>query len=332
MTDFEYASPRTEADAVELLGEHGSDSAVLAAGTDLVALLQSDVVQPRRVVDISGIDSIRGVEVTDDGVLIGAMTTLEEMRETAALADYPTLSDVIREIRAIQIQQNGTLGGDLCHLPNCWYYRNGYGLLAHEGAHSVPEAGDNRYHAIFGNRGPAKFVSASRFAPGLIALDALVRVAGPKADEERWMPLEDLYVTPNTEHQGANSLVPGQFITHVQLPPIERMVSATYEVLEMRGLDWPLSACGVAAELDESGLVRRARIVLGQVAPTPWVSHVAVSGLIGQPINEETARRAGEATVTEATPLQHNEYKVQLAQTSVKRALLRAVGELPEGL
>lgn len=332
MTDFEYASPRTEADAVELLGEHGSDTAVLAAGTDLVPLLQSDVVRPKRVVDISRIDSLYGVEVAADGVLIGVMTTLQVMRNHAALADYPTLNDVIREIRAIQIQQNGTLGGDLCHLPTCWYYRNGYGLLAREGSRSVSEAGDNRYHAIFGNRGPAKFVSASRFAPGLIALNALVRVAGPKPEEERWMPLEDFYITPKSDQQGTTVLRAGQFITHVQLPPIERVVSASYEVLEMRGLDWPQCACGVAAELDEFGLVRRAKVVLGQVAPTPWVSDLAASTLIGQAITPETAQRAGDAAVTEATPLKHNEYKVQMARTCVKRALLRAVGELPEGL
>lgn len=332
MTDFEYASPRTEADAVELLGEHGSDTTILAAGTDLVPLLQKDVVRPRRVVDISGIDSLRGVDVTADGVVIGVLTTLEEMHDSAALADYPTIADVIREIRAIQIQQNGTLGGDLCHLPNCWYFRNGYGLLAREGARSVAEAGDNRYHAIFGNQGPAKFVSASRFAPGLIALDALVRIAGSGADEEQWMPLEEFYITPNTEQQGISVLRPGQFITHVQLPPVDRVVSASYEVLEMRGLDWPLCACGVAVERDELGLVRRAKVVLGQVAPTPWVSPLASSMLIGQPITPEIAQRAGDAAAVEATPLKDNEYKVQLARTSVKRALLRAVGELPEGL
>ena len=126
MTNFEYACPETEQEAVEMLQEAGEAAAVLAAGTDLVTLLKTDVVEPQRVVDITRVDSLYGVEATSEGVVIGALTTLEEMLEHAALADYPCLRDVITGVRALQIQQNGTLGGDLCHLPNCWYFRNGH--------------------------------------------------------------------------------------------------------------------------------------------------------------------------------------------------------------
>ena len=328
MTNFEYACPETEQEAVEMLRETGDATAVLAAGTDLVTLLKTDVVQPQRVVDITRVDSFRGIEATVDGVVIGALTTLEEMLESAALADYPSLRDVITGVRALQIQQNGTLGGDLCHLPNCWYFRKGHGLLARENGRSLSESGDNRYHAILGNSGPAKFVSASRFAPGLIAWNAEVRIAGPGSQDAVWMPLQDLYVTPKTERQGVTVLKPGQLITHVRLPQPGRVLSAAYEVLEMQGLDWPLAAAACSLELDANGLVRRAKVVLGQVAPTPWVSRPAVSELIGRPVTPETATAAGRAAVSEATPLWNNKYKVQLAQTSVKRALLRATRQL----
>lgn len=328
MTNFEYACPETEQDAVEMLREAGEAAAVLAAGTDLVTLLKTDVVQPQRVVDISRIESLRGIEATDDGVVIGALTTLEDISESPILADYPCLRDVVAGIRALQIQQNGTLGGDLCHLPNCWYFRNGYGLLGRENGKSLTDSGDNRYHAIFGNSGPAKFVSASRFAPGLIAWHAEVRIAGPGPQDEDWLPLQDFYTTPRTDRHGISVLKAGQFITHIRLPQRDRTLSATYEVLEMQGLDWPLAAAACALEFDDSGLVRRAKIVLGHVAPTPWVSEPAVSALIGQPITPDTATAAGRAAVSEATPLWNNQYKVQLAQTAVKRALLRATGQL----
>lgn len=331
MNQFEYAHPETEVEALTLLGERGGTASVLAAGMDLVPLLQKSLVQPERVVDISRIDAFRGIEPTDEGIVIGALTTLEEIAESAVLADYPSLSDVVHGVRAIQVQQSGTLGGDLCHLPNCWYFRSGYGLLGMDNGRSLPEVGDNRYHAIFGNAGPAKFVSASRFAPALIAWGADVRIVGPEPHAAAWLPLAQFYQTPQHERQGISVLEPGQLITHVRLPGADGCQSATYEVLESEGLDWPLTSAAVTLDIDR-GLVRRANIVLGQVAPTPWFSHPAADVLIGRPITRETAALAGEAAVSEATPLSENVYKVRLAQTSVERALLKATGLLEGGL
>src|SRR5207244_5285691 len=148
---------------------------------------------------------------------IGANTTLDELNEHALAADYRSLVDVVDGIRAIQITANGTLAGDLCQLPHCWYFRNGYGLLALKDGESLVATGDNRYHAILGNSGPAKFVSASRFAPAMIAWDAKVRVvtqvhsnANAKGVMEEWLPLEYFFVTPKTNSQGVTVLKPGQ--------------------------------------------------------------------------------------------------------------------------
>ncbi len=331
MQPFEYASPQTEVEAVTLLGEPAGATAVLAAGTDLVSLLNDAIVTPRRIVALSGVSTMRGITPADDGVVIGALATLEEIAESSLLADYPSLADVVAGVHAIQIRQNGTLGGDLCHLPNCWYFRKGYGLLAMENGRSLPEAGDNRYHAILGNNGPAKFVNASRFAPALIAWGAHVRLIGPQPEQEEWVPLADFYVTPRQPRQSGTVLTPGQLISHVWLPSATRQLSATYEVLELEGLDWPLTSCAVTLEMDD-GLVRRAAVALGHVAPVPWISDAAADVLIGQPVNSTTAQHAGDAAVAEATPLSENGYKVQLARTSVKRALLKATGQLERGL
>ena len=331
MRPFEYANPTTEAEALELLVENGAHTAVLAGGTDLVSLMHEELVNPERVVDIKNVESMRGVFQDGDGLVIGALTTLEDVVDDPLLAQHRSLLDVIEETRAIQIQSMGTIGGDLCHLPNCWYFRNGYGLLGMDQGESLVATGDNRYHAILGNQGPAKFVTASRFAPAMIAWDTQVRVIGPEPDQEEWLPLEYFYVTPKTDSQGVTVLKPGQLISHVRLPLVGETRSATYEVLQLQGLDWPLAAAGVCVELD-AGFVRNARIVLGHVAPTPWVSQEAVNVLIGRPIDEETADLAGQTAVARATPLSGNSYKVQLAKTAVKRALLRAVDELEGGL
>jgi xanthine dehydrogenase YagS FAD-binding subunit len=327
MKPFQYASPHTEAEAIALLSDFDGETAVLAGGTDLLSLLKSEVVGPARVVDITGVGSLKSIEPTDDGgVQIGALATLEDVSDSALLADYAALSDVVRGVRAIQVQQNGTLGGDLCCLPNCWYFRNGHGLLARENGQSLAEGGDNRYHAIFGNQGPAKFVSASRLAPALIAWGAEVRIAGPRATEERWTSLESFFVAPKTDKQGITVLKPGQLITHVRLPAPDGRLSAAYEVLELAGLDWPQAACSTMLELDDYGVVRNAMVVLGHVAPTPWVSAPAISELIGRPIDESTAENAARAALAEATPLSGNEYKVHQAKAAVKRSILRAAG------
>jgi xanthine dehydrogenase YagS FAD-binding subunit len=331
MKSFEYASPRSETEAIELLNDpelpgKGADTAVLAGGTDVVAMLQRGLLSPHRVVDLKHVKTMSGVRAVEDGVVIGALMTLEEMADSPLLAPYASLRQVIDAIHSIQIQSRGTLGGDLCHLPNCWYFRNGYGPLGFRDGKSLVEGGDNRYHAILGNRGPAKFVSASRFAPALLSWGARVRVIGPQPRHEEWLPLEDFYVTPKLASQGVTVLKPGQLVSHVWLPAAGLTQSASYEVLQLRGLDWPQAAAAVCVEL-EAGFVRAARIVLGHVAPVPWSSTAAERLLAGQAINEETAEAAGQAAVESATPLSGNEYKVTMARAAVKRALLRAVGQ-----
>jgi len=331
MKSFEYAYPDTETEAVEFLNAHRGQTAVLAGGTDLVGLLQADLIAPERVVDLRNIRSMQGVVEDLDGVLVGALTTLDDVLAHPLLAPYHSLRHVADATYSIQVQSSGTLGGDLCHLPNCWYFRNGYGLLAMENGESLAATGENRYHAILGNRGPALFVNASRFAPAFIAWGAKVRIVGPAPEQAEFVPLEDFYITPKTANQGVTVLRPGQFISHVWLPAAKEWKSASYEVLQLQGLDWPLAAA--AASIDEvGGVVRSARIVMGHVAPIPWMSPEAASVLVGNRITEELAQAAGDAAVADARPLSDNAYKVQLARTAVKRAILRAVDQLEGGV
>jgi len=191
--------------------------------------------------------------------------------------------------------------------------------------------GDSRYHAILGNRGGAKFVSASRLAPPLIACGARLRVIGPEIDDEQWVNLDRLYQTPSSDEELETTLQPGQLVTHVVLPPQRGLLTAAYEVCHGEGPDPPLAAAAVSLQL-ELGLVRDARIILGQVAPTPWVAAQAAESLRGQKISEQTAAIAGQEAVAGAVPLPDNEYKIQLARVAVRRALLIAVGQETGGL
>jgi xanthine dehydrogenase YagS FAD-binding subunit len=219
MKDFEYAAPREEADVVGLLAPEWAGSEVLAGGTDLIGLMRKMIVTPERVVNIMEVASFRGIERDSTGVSIGAVTTLDDVLASPDLDDYPAIKQAIQGIASPQLQSQGTIGGELCQRPRCWYFRDGHGLLAARGRKVTQ--GDNRYHAIFGNAGPAKFVSASRIAPALVALGARLRIVGPAPTDEALLPVEFFYRTPRDENQRENVLLPNQVVTHIHLPPAD---------------------------------------------------------------------------------------------------------------
>ena len=168
MKPFEYAAPTRTGGVLELLSDNSEETVLLAGGTDLVPLMAKMIVTPRRVVDITRVADLRGVEADSLGVAIGAVTTLDELFEAPELDEFPAIYEAIRGINSDSLRAQGTIGGELLQRPQCWYFRDCQGLLA-EGGRRVVD-GENRYHAILGNAGPAKFVSPSRIAPALIAL------------------------------------------------------------------------------------------------------------------------------------------------------------------
>lgn len=321
MQAFEYANPSTKEDAVKLLN---GDSAVLAGGTDLISLMKDFVVAPKRLVNVKSIRELGGISSSPQGLRIGATATLAELLKDAKVKqDYPSLWQAAEGVRSPQIQSMGTVAGDLCQRPRCWYYRAGFGLLALQNGQSMVVEGDNRYHAILGNSGPAYFVNPSSLAPALIALGAKVKVFGPKGARE--IPLEQFFVTPKSESEKENVLAAGEIVTEVLVPAAAGRRNATYEVRQKEALDWPLAASAVALEMNGSQ-VKSARIVLGHVAPTPWRAPAAEKALVGKTVNATVAAQAGEAAVQGAKALSMNGYKIQLAKVAVKRAILRAAG------
>jgi xanthine dehydrogenase YagS FAD-binding subunit len=324
MKNFEYAQPRTENEVLDLLSPVPGQTELLAGGTDMIGLMKRMVVTPERVVNVSDVESMRSIEYDAQGRLwVGAALPLDEFLESQLTAAFPAVKQCIQGITSVQLRAQGTLGGELLRRPLCWYYRDGHGLLADYGRMAVQ--GDNRFHAILGNRGPAKFVNASRLAPPFIAVGAQVRIVGPRPVDERIVALEQLYQTPNDDRQRENTLLPNQFVTHVLLPPDDGRLSAAYEVRHGEGPDTPLATAAATLQV-LGGLVKRARIVMGQVAPIPWISAEAERALLGQAPTDAIAQQAGKAAVAGALPLSDNAYKVQLAQVAVRRAILRATG------
>jgi xanthine dehydrogenase YagS FAD-binding subunit len=323
MRAFEYASPETKEQAVSLLGANWGQTEILAGGTDLLALMKDDVVAPKRLVNIKEIKDLEGVSSGAQGLRIGALTTLGDLADNAnVVKDYPALADALNEAASPQIRNLATLAGNLCQRPRCWYFRNGLGLLpkSEDGKDLVAE-GENRYHAILGNDGPAKFVSPSTIVPALIAYRATVRVVGPKGKRE--IPLEKFYVIPTSEAEREHDLRPNEIVTEVLVPPARGVMAAHYEIRQKAAFDWPLAVAAVALTMSGSK-VESARVVMGYVAPVPWPSPEAEQVLAGKSISEEVAKGAADAALKTAKPLSHNAYKVQLARVAVKRAILKA--------
>ena len=324
MQNFEYASPTTLQAAIHLLAEAKGEAAVLAGGTDLLSAMKDGIAKPARVVDLQKLKELKHIEFrSGTGLRVGALVAFDELIENADVKQhYPALVQAAQGVSSQQIRSVGTVGGDLCQRPRCWYYRLGYGLLAtYNGKPLVPD-GDNRYHAILGNSGPAYFVSPSSLGPALLALGAKVRLHGPEGTRE--LEIEKFFVTPASDSETEHALKPHEIVTEIIVPAVEGMKMAVYEVRQKEALDWPLAATAVALSMDGDS-VRRARVVLGHVAPVPWPSPEAEQVLAGKTFVDDLADEAGKAAVSKATPLSKNAYKVQLARVAVKRALLRAV-------
>jgi xanthine dehydrogenase YagS FAD-binding subunit len=326
MRPFDYVSPKTQAQALSLLGTSWGNTEVLAGGTDLLALMKDDVVTPKRLVNIKQLPDMHAISNDKGGAMtIGALATLAQLTEASNLRNnYPALAEAIDEAASPQIRNMATLGGNLCQRPRCWYFRNGFGLLPKDetGKELVTE-GENRYHAILGNDGPAKFVSPSTIVPILIAYGAKIRIAGPKGNRE--IPLEKFYVIPKSDNECEHDLQPNEIVTAVVLPPAQGLKAAHYEVRQKSAFDWPLAVSAVALNMNGNS-VSSARVVLGYVAPVPWPSPEAEQALAGNTVSEETATAAAEAALKNAHPLSHNAYKVRLARVALKRAILKAAG------
>jgi len=324
MHPFEYANPTTTQEAVGLLGSRWGETDVLAGGTDLISLMKEHLATPKRLVNIKNIKELGGIQDSKAGLRIGATVTLDELLESADVRkSFPSLTQAAHGVSSPQIRNMGTVGGDLCQRPRCWYYRGGFGLFGkNTDGSSLVTNGENKYHAILGNSGPAYFVSASSLGPALIALGAKVKLVSAKGSRD--VAAEKFFVTPTDDSSREIALHPNELLTEIIIPH-SGAKNATYEVRQKEALDWPLAAASVSLRMKGSSIAS-ARVVLGAVAPTPWAATAADQVLAGKSMTPDLADEAAKAALSGATPLSQNAYKVQLARVAVKRALLLASG------
>ena len=324
MNAFEYATPATKEQAISLLGNRWGETEVLAGGTDLLSLMKDSLSTPKRVVNIKNIREFQGIHYSPSaGLQLGALVTFEELLDSPIIKkEYPSLLQAAEGVRSLQLRNLGTVGGDLCQRPRCWYFRSGLGYFpkTEDGKDLIP-LGENQYHAIFGNSGPSYFVSPSSLAPALIVLDARIRIFGSSG--WRVENAERFFTTPKIEGERETVLRPNEIVGEILVPPTNGIQNSTYEVRQKEALDWPLTAAAVSLRMSGQKILN-ARVVMGHVAPVPWRSQEAEKMLAGKTASEAVAIKAGEVAVIGARPLSKNSYKVQLARVAVKRAILGA--------
>jgi xanthine dehydrogenase YagS FAD-binding subunit len=321
MPAFDLLQPGSAADAQKLLQQHGEDAWVMAGGLDSFDWLKDRIKKPKVLVDLSGIDELKGIRVRDDGVEIGAMTTLTEIANHPEIrAKYSLLSQAVEVVASPQIRNQGTLGGNVSQDARCWYYRGGWPCYRAGGniCYADTPVGRNREHAIFGaNRCVA--VHPSDSAPALIALDAKFVIQTPKG--ERVVDAEDYFLGPEIDITHLNILQHGDLLTAIRIPSAWAGAKFYFEKVRDRNV-WDFPLMNVAsAMVVSSGNIDRIRIVVSAVAPKPMRLKAVEDAVRGKPADASTGEMAGKIAVQGAVPLQFNAYKIPLMRNLVKRAI-----------
>jgi xanthine dehydrogenase YagS FAD-binding subunit len=322
MPVFELFQPTTVDDTLALLETYKKDAWVLAGGLDTFDWLKDRNKRRKVVVDLSGVEELRGVKTAaDGGIEIGAATTLTNLVKHPLVKEmYPILTQAAELVASPQIRNQGTIGGNVSQDTRCWYYRSGWSCYRAGGniCYADTPSAINREHAIFdANRCVA--VNPSDTAPALIALDAKMVIRS--SDGERVVDAENYFIGPSTDIMRMTVLRPGELLTAIRVPATWAGAEFYFEKVRERQV-WDFPLVNVAAALKvANGTIQGSRIVVNAVAARPMRLTSVEDAVAGKPRNEETATMAGELAVQGARPLAHNEYKIPLMRNLVKRAI-----------
>jgi xanthine dehydrogenase YagS FAD-binding subunit len=324
MKAFKIAQPQTIEQVTSLFTEKREGYFLMAGGTDILDEIKNGTIEPEVVVDLKSIPNLSYIRKEKDGVHIGAMTTVAELAENPIIkSDYPGLVQAALSLATPQLRNVGTVGGNLCQRPRCWYYRDPEVLCRKKGGtRCFAFKGRNKYHAIIGG-GVCHIVYPSDLAPALISLEADISISSPKKDKT--IPLQDFYVLPQVNARKENILEPGEVVREVKIPLLKSGDKSAYLKLKERGTwDFALVSAAIKANVS-GGVFNELKIVLGGVAPIPWRLEKAENLIKGKKVGEQMLREAAREALKEARPLEENGYKVELAEVAIYRAALSLI-------
>lgn len=314
MHPFDYERAASLPDAVQRLA--APSTMPVSGGTDLLTLLKENLAHPDALVDLRYIAGASEISATDGGVRIGAAVRVNTLATNVMIRErFPALASACAAVGTTALRHMGTIGGNLCQRPRCWYFRRNIPCLKNGGDTCPAATGENQYLAILGG-GPCYIVHPSDPAVALTALEATVEIAGPAGT--RTVPIEVFYVLPAERLDSETVLGPGEFVSGVTIPAKSTGGWQRYDKLMQRGA-WDFALVSLAAVKRQDGEVR---LVLGGVAPTPWrITSSVEEDVASGNLDESDVATLAERALYDARPLAGNAYKVELAKTLLRRAI-----------
>jgi xanthine dehydrogenase YagS FAD-binding subunit len=318
MPNFNYLKAKSLKEAIGQLSSKGAR--IHAGGTDLLGCLRDDIFGAEKLVSIGQLKALRGIsQASDGGLRIGSLTTIAEIEDNKTIqARYPALARAASEVASPQLRNQGTIGGNLCQKPRCWYYRGEFYCLRKGGDTCYAYQGENQFHCIFGGN-MCYIVHPSDTAPALVAFEAMVRVSG--LGGTRSVPIARFHVPPSENVQKETILKPNEIVTEILLPPPAKGLRSSYrKVRARRSWDFALASVALALQFD-GDKIAKARVVFGGAAPVPWRSKEVEEVITGRRLDTETVTRAAVAAIKNAQPLRHNVYKISLFRGMIEEEL-----------
>jgi xanthine dehydrogenase YagS FAD-binding subunit len=323
MKSFSNRNPRDLQQAVALAVDarrEGKAASFAGGGSDLLGMVKEGLVKPDVLVHLRSIKGQDKVESKGGRVRVGGLITLDSLSSNALIrGKYAVLAEAAASVATPQIRNAGTLAGNVCQRPWCWYFRNGFKCFKAGGDTCFSINGENEFHAIFGG-GPSFIVHPSDTAPALVALDAKFHIVGPSG--ERTLDAADFFTLPKQNAARENALGEDEVLAGVEFPEAHPAMRSTYhKVMDREAWTHAIVSAAIVLDMDHE-LCRSARIVLGGVAPIPWRVPEAERLLVGQRVTPELAAKVAEIAVAGANPLAKNKYKVPLTREIVARNVL----------
>ncbi len=323
MPDMELYQPVQVEDALSLAGRYADRGWLLGGGQDTYGWLKDRVKRPQAMIDLNGIEELRGIRETDNGIEIGALSTLTEIEQSELIRErYSLLSDAARVVASPQIRNAGTLGGNLNQDVRCWYYRRGLDCYRAGGNLCYADTPDamNREHAIFG-ASRCVAVTPSDVGPALVALEAEMVIAR-EGGRTRTVPAEQYFVGPNVNITETTVLRPGEIMTAVRIPEKWAGARFYYEKVADRNV-WDFALVNLAVAIrEDGGSIAESRFVCGAVECKPRRLTNVERAVRGRSLGQDAADAASGLASQGARPLNHNHYKMPMMDNLVKRALL----------
>jgi len=320
MQTFEYIQPKDIKNAASISEKEGDAAILFAGGTDVLGLIKNYIIAPSKVINLKslpGLSEINYIEGT--GLKIGALTTVGEIADHALIKDkFTVLSEAAKSVASPQLRNVGTIAGNICQRPRCWYFREDFDCIRKGGDLCYAIGAENKYHCIVGG-GPCYIVHPSDIAVALVALKAKITISNGKNSKQ--VPANEFFVLPVQDEHHENILKPGEIITEIFIPDLHANTRSMYIKFTERSI-WDFAIVSVAAVISKSSnKLNSAEIVFGGVAPKPWIDENLTRMLSGMDLSDKSIEAAAAKALSDAEPMDKNEYKIPLARNLVKKIL-----------